>query len=404
MARDSFQTGSVRARETKRQGTVWELRYRVRDASSGTGWRELTEKAPPECRTRRDALKLLSKKLTEVNARNSPASSSGSTRTVITFADFVKGEWQSYVERRKLKPSTLYSYRSMIDNYLLPAFGKRLLPEISPQDLTAFFERARGGKRTKYLINLYSLLRVMFDVAVANEMVERSPVRTKLHRPVSADEGEGTTKTKKSALGGAEIRRVLMELPDQYRTLFTCVALTGLRVGELLALRWSNVDFARHELSITHSLWRRQLVTPKTKTSVRTLHLPALLTELLATHQQGTRFNSMEDFVFARADGTPQDPDYLRKKVLYEALASAGFKPGYRSHGFHLFRHSAGSIVHSITRDVKTTQELLGHSRLSTTADIYTHVEKVVGQEASEALAKAIVHNEEVPLASEKVQ
>jgi len=159
MARDSFQTGSVRARETKRQGTVWELRYRVRDASSGTGWRELTEKAPPECRTRRDALKLLSKKLTEVNARNSPASSSGSTRTVITFADFVKGEWQSYVERRKLKPSTLYSYRSMIDNYLLPAFGKRLLPEISPQDLTAFFERARGGKRTKYLINLCLMLR-----------------------------------------------------------------------------------------------------------------------------------------------------------------------------------------------------------------------------------------------------
>ena len=112
----------------------------------------------------------------------------------------------------------------------------------------------------------------------------------------------------------------------------------------------------------------------------------------------------MEDFVFARADGTPQDPDYLRKKVLYEALDSAGFKPGYRSHGFHLFRHSAGSIVHSITRDVKTTQELLGHSRLSTTADIYTHVEKVVGQEASEALAKAIVPDLDIALASEKVQ
>ena len=109
-------------------------------------------------------------------------------------------------------------------------------------------------------------------------------------------------------------------------------------------------------------------------------------------------------FVFARADGTPQDPDYLRKKVLYEALDAAGIKPGYRSHGFHLFRHSAGSIVHSITRDVKTTQELLGHSRLSTTADIYTHVERAVGEEASEALAKVIVPDQDLALASERIQ
>jgi integrase len=58
-----------------------------------------------------------------------------------------------------------------------------------------------------------------------------------------------------------------------------------------------------------------------------------------------------------------------REHVLYAALRAAGIKPGYRTHGFHLFRHSAGSIVHSITRDVKTTRELLGLSRLSTTAD-----------------------------------
>jgi len=402
MARNSFQTGSVRARESKRRGIVWVLRYRVRDDSSGTGWREVSETTPPECRTRKDALKLLSEKLVEVNGCNSPQSGSGSISMAITFAEFVESDWGSYVENRMLKPSTLYGYRSMIDNYLLPEFGEKPLPKIGPGDLTAFFERARSGKRRKYLLNLYALLRVMFEVAVENDRVERSPVRKKLQRPNGSD--GGNNKTKKAALSGDEIQRVLLQVPDEYRTMFTCVAMTGLRVGELLGLRWSNVNFGRSELSITHSLWRRELVTPKTDASARTLHLPAVLTNLLAEHQKGARFDSPEDFMFARVDGTPHDPDYLRKKVLYEALKAVGIKPGNRSHGFHLFRHSAGSIVHSITRDVKTTQELLGHSRLSTTADIYTHADKAVGEEASEALAKAIVPDQDFALASERIQ
>src|SRR4030095_6308186 len=149
--------------------------------------------------------------------------------------------------------------------------------------------------------------------------------------------------------------------------------------------------------------WRRELVTPKTEGSARTIHLPEVLTSLLAEHQKAARFNSPDDFVFGRWDGTPQDADYLRKEVLQKALKAAGIEPGYRTHPFHLFRHSAGSIVHAIHGAVKTTQELLGHSRLSTTADIYTHVEKAVGQQATEALAKAIVHAD-IPLASEKVQ
>jgi len=91
-------------------------------------------------------------------------------------------------------------------------------------------------------------------------------------------------------------------------------------------------------------------------------------------------------------------------KVLYKALTSAGITPGYRTHGFHMFRYSAGNIVHSKTRDVKTVQSLLGHSRIGTTADIYTQVEKVVGEEPSEALAKVIVSDNDVPLASDKIQ
>jgi integrase len=176
----------------------------------------------------------------------------------------------------------------------------------------------------------------MFEVAVENDRVERSPVRKKLHRP-STEDG---TKTRKVALSAEAIQQVLSWIPEEYRTLFTFVAMTGVRVGELLGLRRSNVDFGRSEMSVTHTFWRRELVTPKTEAGARTIHLPEVLTTLLAERKDSVRFNSPDDFVFGRADGAPQDPNYLRKKVLYEAMKAVGIKPGHRTHGFHIFRHS----------------------------------------------------------------
>lgn len=94
----------------------------------------------------------------------------------------------------------------MINNYLIPEFGQKPLPTIGPGDLTYFFEKARRGKRKKYLLNLYSLLRVMFEVAEEHDGIERSPVRRKLHRPYGAD----VTSKKKPALSREEIQRVLL--------------------------------------------------------------------------------------------------------------------------------------------------------------------------------------------------
>jgi integrase len=150
----------------------------------------------------------------------------------------------------------------------------------------------------------------------------------------------------------------------------------------VLALRWRSIELLEHSLTVTHSLWRDQLVTPKTVASVRSIHLPASLLGVLQAHKDNSSFTGKDDFVFCKRDGAPLDPNHLRKKVLYPAMDLAGIERKARAHGFHMFRHSAGSIVHAKTGDLKLAQELLGHARISTTSDIYIHVpEKLAEQQ-----------------------
>ena len=114
-------------------------------------------------------------------------------------------------------------------------------------------------------------------------------------------------------------------------------------------------------------------------------------------------FTGKDDFVFCKRDGTPLDPNYLRKKVLYPALDLAGIERKPRAHGFHMFRHSAGSNGHAKTGDLKLAQELLEHARISTTSDIYIHVPEKVAELATEIIASELSCAQIVPKTKESI-
>jgi integrase len=320
-----------------------------------------------------------------VNASNNGSVSLSSNPLLsMTMADFVTGLWQ--LHKSKLKPSTAYHYDSLLKLYILPAFGSQSLTEIAPRAITLFFAKLnQSGLSGSYKQVIYQLLNTIFETAAAHDLIERSPVRCKLHRP-------GFDQKEKPTMTADEIRRLIETVPDEHRALFLCVALTGLRVGELLGLWWKDIDFPNRSLKVNRSLWRKQLTTPKTKRSNRTLHMPAALSEVLQMHRQVSRWTGGDDFVFSKPDGAPLSADALRNKVLYPALETIGIARERNRHGFHLFRHSAASIVHAQTRDVSLAQELLGHSRLSTTADIYTHTQ-TEAEQATEILAREIWGN-----------
>ena len=377
MARSSFQCGTVELR-TRKSGDIWSIRYRVRDPESPKGWKHKRELLP-ECKTERQARKILSMRMAEINNTNN------ARPIVITFAAFTSGLWQAYLTNRQLRSSTKCSYQSLLNNYVLPELGARRLDHIRQEDITVFFSKLEcEGLSSKSRLNLYTLLKLMFEVAVEYDLLSSNPVRCKLHRPQHKAK-------KKPALTAEEIRRILKNIPSEYSALFKTIALTGQRIGELLALRWRDIDFTSRRMKIEHNLWRGELGPPKTEASERHIHLPTVLSDILWDHKEKSRFVEDDDFVFCKADGSPCDPGYLRTKVLYPALDEAGIKRGPRTHGFHLFRHSAGSIIHAITRDLKQAQELLGHALLSTTSDIYVHLDEKLAEEATELLAREII-------------
>ena len=96
------------------------------------------------------------------------------------------------------------------------------------------------------------------------------------------------------------------------------------------------------------------------------------------------------DFIFGKLDGSPCDPNFVRDSVLYPAVDRAEIERGPRTHGFHIFRHSAGSIIHKKTGSMKLAQIQLGHADMGTTANIYVHTDEEQLKYAAEVLAEAI--------------
>jgi integrase len=168
------------------------------------------------------------------------------------------------------------------------------------------------------------------------------------------------------------------------------VTLTTVRIGELVALQWQDIDWMNARLTLNKNVWRGQ-VQDSTKTgAVVVRHLPEALMQSLRTHRSKSKFTRPEDFVFAKADGQPVDPDWLRRNALYPAMDKAGIDRGLRTHGFHIFRHTGGSIVRAQTGDIKLAQVQLSHAQLSTTSDVYVHTNEDDLRRAAETLAGTV--------------
>lgn len=357
MARRRYQKGSIRKRG--KRDPVWELQwwedYIKEDGKIGRRRQSVTLGAVSEI-TLREARKLADERVRPVNQGILVPQST------MKFRDFVE-RYLDPLFFPTLKPSTRKRYRQTLNTHLLPAFGKSRLCEIGTVDLQRFvlqkMESGLGWESANHFRNLMSKafeMARMWDFYSASNpasgvsLPEKKPVREKL------------------ALQAGQVLQLLTLLKEPVRTMVLLGILTGMRVGEILGLRRKDVNFSSGQIRIEQACYRGLLGSPKTKGSRRTLPLPkALVHSLIRIYECAARIGE-DDLVFQTRNGTPLNDTNL----LHRHLKPAGWKIGMPSLSWHALRRTHATLLQAAGASLRDTQAQLGHSRMSTTLEVYT--------------------------------
>jgi integrase len=340
-------------RVQRARGPVWYMKYRLPDGRQvqkklGPAW---TDRGRPAAGyyTKRLAEDALREVLHEARRGTLP----GTIRSGATFAD-AAAEYLRYCEHdRGCKPSTLRDYRSNLRAHLLPAFGGRPLEAITPEAIDAW----RGS-----LTGLSSRTRNKLLVVMGGVMRRAQHVWGLPSNPVASVE-----KHRQRASGDIEVfspEEVLALVraagSEQDAAIYLVAAFTGLRRGELLALRWRDVDFAGSVIRVRTSYAAGQLTTPKSG-RVRSVPMAPHVAGALARLAQRPNWVGDDDLVFPGEAGDYLDGSALRRRYT-AALARAGLRPLR----FHDLRHTFGTRMIA-KADIRRVQEWMGHADVQTT-------------------------------------
>jgi len=346
-------------RVERKRGPVWYAKYRLPDG------RQRQQKLGPAWTGRgRPAAGHFTKRLAEDWLRDTldqarRGTLPGLVRTGATFRD-ASAEFLRYVEHdRAIKPSTLIGYRSILDAYLTPAFGDQRLEDIAPETVERWRASLTQGRSGRVISNatrnrILVLLHGVFGHACKVYRLPHNPAAGLEHHPVrsSNDIVVFSPKEVMALVRAAE--------GEQDAALYLTAAFTGLRRGELLALRWRDVDFAGSTIRVRASYAGRALTLPKSG-KVRAVPLAPDVARTLAQLSSRAHFTGEDDLVFAGETGGHLDGSALRRRYTL-ALKRGKLRPLR----FHDLRHTFGTRMIA-KADIRRVQEWMGHADIQTT-------------------------------------
>ena len=349
----------------------------------------------------------------------------------ITLKDFIE-RWRSERAEQELQPGTLDKYNDAINHFILPALGHVKLTEIKPHSINKFLvdltkdgcrhDGKPGGYSKGTIHKISNVLSSILRTATEWEVIERNPcdpvrvkaedtadkikfftpqqtavfldyiehpftIRTRGHSRVD-DTGKPYT------VGDYTSTK---ELPTQLKVLFTLAIYSGLRKGEILALKWEDVAFENNTVAVTKAaamVKGEQIVkVPKTRNSYRVVSIPHSVTEKLRKLQlEQTRYRLSvgdywqgEGWIFTQDDGRMMNystPYKSLQDILTHYNADKAEADKLPMIPFHGLRHTTATLQIAAGTDVRTVSSIMGHRETSTTMNIYAHNLKTAEQEA----------------------
>ncbi|MCL2579560.1 MAG: site-specific integrase [Oscillospiraceae bacterium] len=373
-------TGHIRKRENK-TGTTWQIIIdKGEDPKTGKRNREsITIKG-----TKKEAEIILNEKLTEYNR------GTYIERSKLTVGQHL-ADWMKTYAEPSLAPNTVRGYKVNIDKHTLPHIGNIELQKLTPVQVQDMYKKLEaGGLCPRSVQYVHATLRKALDRAYKMRLVSLNAAEFASPPKQIKPKVEVYNQTEVQTLLGAA-KGTDMEVP------VNLVVSLGLRRGEVLALKWEDVDFAKGTVAINRSLsnvgGETFFDTPKTAAGIRALSLPEALIALLKAHKgrqaepklllgEGYENN---DLVCCRLDGQMINPgsfshafsDFLERSKL-------------RHIRFHDLRHTNATLMLQYGVPAKVASARLGHANIKITLDTYTHVLPEMQQDAADKLNEGI--------------
>jgi integrase len=372
-------SGHLRLVKGKR-GPRFYAKYRVPDPGTPGGVRQVQRKLGPAWLERsRPPAGYLTRKMAEAALADTLADARrGALPTVRTGATFgdVAEAWFAWVrDDRKRKPSTVRSYRSVLDTHLLPEFGHVPVGKVTAEAIDAYRVRlVKDGRSARQVNKLLIELGGIFNFAVRRRLVAANPCASVDRQPMRrSGDIDVLTPGEVEALATAAAS-------EQDATLYLTAAFTGLRLGELRALRWGDIAWAHRLVHVRRSFAGGELGTPKSG-RVRSVPLIDQAARALDALSQRGFLDGDGDLVFPGAGGGVLDDSALRRR--FAAALDRAQLPRVR---FHDLRHTFGTVAVRAfpLSDVKA---FMGHADIATTM-VYVH--HVPRHDAADRLGRVV--------------
>lgn len=274
-----------------------------------------------------------------------------------------------HYRQRELQPdkvwkthSTKVTYEGYLNKWILPRWGGYSLLRINAGEVELWLRSLPLAKAS--CAKIRSVMSILFNHGIRHEICQRNPIRMVRQ----------SAKRKKvpAILSPGEVRRLLSVLALRERTLVLLDYGTGLRMSELFALKWSDINFRKKEISVTRSIVFQVVGPCKTEASQKPIPLDAFLAKALRSWRRHTAYRAPSDWVFASPVAGGRKP-YWGQSLMRAIIRPAATKIGITQHiGWHTFRHTYSSLLRATKADIKVMQELLRHASSRVTLDTYT--------------------------------